>query len=62
MSKGRLCRGSRDLKNELDFEMPSSVQKLTLTASYEKAGGVLGAGLQQGHSCREIKRAGEKPA
>lgn len=50
MNQGRLPRGSKDLKNELDFEMPSSVQKMTLSAFYEKAGGALGGGLKQGHS------------
>lgn len=50
VNQGRLRRRSRDLKNKLDFEMPNSIQKMTLSAFYEKAGGALGAGLKHGHS------------
>lgn len=46
MNQGRVPRGSRYLKNELEFDTPNSVQKMTLSAFHAKAGGGLGAGLK----------------
>ena len=48
MNPGRLPRGGRDLKNEVDFDMPSSVLRMALRAFYKKAGSGLGAGLKEG--------------
>lgn len=45
---GRLPRGGRDLKNEVDFDMPSSVLRMALRAFYKKTRSGLGAGLKEG--------------
>ena len=46
MNPGRLPRRSRDVKNKLDFDMPSFIQRMTLSAFHEKAGSGLRATLK----------------
>ena len=46
MNPGRLPRRSRDVKNKLDFDMPSFIQRMAMSAFHEKAGSGLRARLK----------------